>query len=182
MIAAALIHQICIWAVGRRYGKTLGGVILLYIEGGRCEGRVYKAAYCSPTYKRAREVYGEFVRTFKFLISKKRETDLYCELKPFGVNIGMKVWFWSLEQHDNLRGEGLDRVIIDECADIAQEAYDATLMPMLADTNGKALLLGTPKRVGCGFVWFHTEFRKGEDPDAYPTHFSGHGPSCVKPT
>ena len=52
---------------------------------------------------------------------------------------------------------------------------------MLADTNGKALLLGTPKRVGVGFLWFRTEFVTGQDQVGYPKHISGHGPSEENP-
>jgi len=181
MIEAALKFRTCTWGVGRRYGKTLGGEGLVIIEAGRCQGRAYKFAYCSPTYKRAREVFADFVLRFKSLILKKRASDLYVELKPFGLNAGAKGWFWSLEQHDNLRGEGLDRVIVDECADIVPEAYYATLAPMLADTGGHALLLGTPKRVGVGFTWFRSEFLKGEDKTAYPHHASGSGPSESNP-
>jgi hypothetical protein len=181
MITAALIYAVVIWAVGRRYGKTKGAIQLCYIEAARHKG-LYKFAYCSPTYKRAREVYQEFVQLFRPLIKKKRDSDLYVELIPFGNNAGVKGWFWSLEQHDNLRGEGLNRVIVDECADVVSEAYYATLMPMLADGDGgKALLLGTPKRVGVGFTWFRAEFTKGEDAVAFPHHKSGKGPSEENP-
>ena len=56
----------------------------------------------------------------------------------------------SADNPDSLRGEGLDFVVLDECAFMAQEAWSEALRPALADRQGRALFISTPK----GRNWF----------------------------
>lgn len=159
-IEAALVTPTVCVAPGRRRGKTTAAKILHLEEGARKRGQ-YKAAYCAPTYKRSGTVYDEVCHDLKPLIARKRDSERIIELKPWGLNEGSKWFFWSLEEHDNLRGEGLDRADLDECCDVKEGAYYGTIRPMLLDRNGKATLWGTPKREGVGFVWFRREFYLG---------------------
>lgn len=161
-IEAALVTPTVCVAPGRRRGKTTAAKILHLEEGARKRGQ-YKAAYCAPTYKRSGAVYDEICHDLKPMIARKRDAERIIELKPWGLNQGSRWFFWSLEQHDNLRGEGLDRADLDECCDIVEGAYYGTIRPMLLDRAGKATLWGTPKRVGVGFVWFRREFYCGLD-------------------
>jgi hypothetical protein len=57
-----------------------------------------------------------------------------------------------------LRGDGLDFLVLDEYASIAREAWDAVLRPALADRQGRALFIGTPR----GFNHFHELFEGAE--------------------
>ena len=65
------------------------------------------------------------------------------------------------DNYDSLRGVGLNFLIMDECGDIHQEAWFEVLRPMLSDTGGHALFLGTPR----GLNWFKDLYdRQDTDP------------------
>ena len=55
------------------------------------------------------------------------------------------------ESYDSLRGEGLDFVVLDEYASMAPAAWKEVLRPALADRQGGALFIGTPR----GFNHFY---------------------------
>jgi len=62
----------------------------------------------------------------------------------------------SSEIASNLRGEGLDLVVMDECAFQRPEVWTEVLRPALADKKGGALFISTPKRCN----WFYDLFNK----------------------
>ena len=170
MVALSLIYRVVVCAVGRRFGKTQAAKFAIYEHYRRCKGRTFRAAYCGPTYARVKPEYDEFKTLFKGMIEKSSDTELWVKFKPTlsthgHVVEGGRVDFWSLKEHDNLRGAKLDFFVIDECSEVAEEAFTATLRPMTLDTKGHALLIGTPRRVGIGFTWFRREFHNGFDPE-----------------
>lgn len=177
---ARLKHRIVCVVTGRRRGKTTGSKIDFWEKGGRKRG-YYKAAYCAPTYKRSGAVYDEVCQDFKGMIARKRDSERIIEFHPWGLNEGAKWQFWSMEQHDNLRGEGLDDADLDECCDIEEQAWFGTIRPMLLERRGSAAFRGTPKRVGVGFLWFRRLFFFGFDRDAHPDHRSFRGSSLDNP-
>lgn len=65
----------------------------------------------------------------------------------------------SADDPDSLRGEGLDFVVLDECAFIAEAAWAEALRPALSDRLGRALFISTPK----GRNWFWRLWVKGQD-------------------
>lgn len=161
---------------GRRRGKTTTLKALMWEEGGRKE-RLYEFAYGAPTYKLAGDVYDEVCRDFKPMITRKRDSDHIINFRPWGRNpAGAVLRFWSMEQHDNLRGVGLDRAVLDEFCDIEEQAWFGTIRPMLMGRKGKAAFTGTPKRVGIGFTWARQMFYRGQDPESKRYRsFSGSG-------
>jgi hypothetical protein len=71
-------------------------------------------------------------------------------------------------------------VVIDEAKDVKEDAWEATIKPMLVDVGGHALIIGTPKRGGVGFQWFRREYHRGDDAD-YPYHANMTGPTEANP-
>jgi phage FluMu gp28-like protein len=69
----------------------------------------------------------------------------------------------SADDPDSLRGEGLDFIVLDECAFIQEKAWSEALRPALSDRRGRALFISTPK----GMNWFWREWVKGDGGD-YP--------------
>lgn len=61
----------------------------------------------------------------------------------------------SADNPDSLRGEGLDFVAMDECAFTREEAWTASLRPALADRQGSAVFISTPK----GRNWFYRAYQ-----------------------
>lgn len=74
-------------------------------------------------------------------IQSTNESELTITLKN-----GSMICLKSAEQGDNLRGESLDFVCIDEFCDIdLEEIWNQIIRPSLSDKKGHALFTGTPK-------------------------------------
>ena len=73
---------------------------------------------------------------------------------------GGEIQVRSADTPDTLRGEGLDFVVLDECAFMAEEAWTEALRPALADHMGRAMFISTPK----GQNWFYRLWLRCIDP------------------
>lgn len=82
----------------------------------------------------------------------------------------------STHNPDNLRGEGLDLVVLDEAAFMHPRVWSEVVRPMLVTSRGSALLLSTP----FGRNWFYDLFRIGLDP-GQPEWQSFHYPTSSNP-
>jgi phage terminase large subunit-like protein len=73
-----------------------------------------------------------------------------------------QIWCKSAEAPDNLRGEGVDDLTLDEAAHIRNLDYvwQGVLRPMLIDGGGSMIALSTPNRRNT----FHRWFVRGQDP------------------
>lgn len=69
----------------------------------------------------------------------------------------------SADDPQSLRGDGLDFVVLDECAYMRPEAWSEALRPALSDRQGGALFISTPH----GLNWFRDLWVRGNDP-AFP--------------
>ncbi len=69
------------------------------------------------------------------------------------------ITFVSLDNPDNARGKTADLAIVDEAGFVGEQAWYQVLRPMLSDTNGAALIMGTPK----GRNWFWREHLGAKD-------------------
>lgn len=72
---------------------------------------------------------------------------------------GGRILFRSLDNPDNARGHTADGVVIDEIADVNPIAWYEVLRPMLMDTGGWFLGIGTPK----GRNWVYLEFEAAKE-------------------
>jgi hypothetical protein len=88
-------------------------------------------------------------------IKKANESELSIQLKN-GSTISLK----GADNEDSLRGIGLDYLILDEFADIKPEAFYEVLRPTLADKQGKALFIGTPKGIA---NWAYNLYQMEQD-------------------
>jgi hypothetical protein len=148
---------------GRRFGKTfLAQTELVRAAGGK--GRI--AWYVAPTYKQAKRiVWGPLKQlTRPYWATKPNETDLRIELAGGGT-IAVR----GADTYDSLRGEGIDFVVLDECASMAPAAWHSVLRPMLADRVGEALFIGTPQ----GFNHFYDLYNDAASRPAWAVfHFT----------
>jgi predicted phage terminase large subunit-like protein len=79
---------------------------------------------------------------------------------------------------NSLRGVGIDRLVLDEFADIAEEAWNEVLRPAMADRQGHGLFIGTPK----GYNWAKRLYDKAQnDPDWATWHFSSEEGGWIPP-
>lgn len=83
------------------------------------------------------------------------ESDLEIRLRN-GATFQLK----GADNRNSLRGRGLSGVACDEFADLAPELWGEVIRPALADKQGWALLIGTPR----GFDHFYDMYSRGTDP------------------
>ncbi len=136
-------------SAGRRWGKTRLGVnecLDAASKGGR-------AWWVSPSYKTS-EVGWRPLRQIarKIPNAEVRLVDRMVTL-PGGGFVAVR----SADNPDSLRGEGLDFVVMDECAFMQKEAWTEAIRPALSDRLGKALFISTPK----GRNWFWESYQRG---------------------
>lgn len=129
-------------AAGRRWGKTRLGVnecLDVASKGGR-------AWWVAPSYKMSEVGWRPLRRMGSQLGAEIRRADRQIVM-PNGGEISVR----SADNPDSLRGEGLDFIVVDECAFIKEDAWNEALRPALADRQGGALLCSTPK--GRNLFW-----------------------------
>jgi hypothetical protein len=132
--------------------------------------------WVAPTYGQAEKAFRVLIENFDGAIKSKRQA--VGQMTVIWKN-GSVTRFVSAERYDNLRGEGVAFMVIDECAMIVRAAWEKVLRPMLSDTMGRALLISTPR----GKNWFYAMYRRGEDPNepdyesfSFPTSSSPYVP------
>ena len=135
-------HRFKVVIAGRRFGKTHLAIRQLCYEARIPNKEVW---YVAPTYKQAKMiVWRKLKQRLQDLrwTEKINESELSISLKN-GSTISLK----GADHEDSLRGVGLDYLIMDEFADINPEAFFEVLRPTLADKQGKAMFIGTPKGI-----------------------------------
>lgn len=130
----------------------------------------------APTYdlteKVFREVFWGFHKFLPHWIKKSSESELRIEL----VN-GSVLECKSADNPVSLIGEGLNFLIIDECARIPETVWNEALRPCLTDTEGDVLLISTPQ----GMNWFQKMFIRGQDKFEKEVYESWQFPSSTNP-
>jgi len=138
---------------GRRLGKTTLGIREICKHASQPNRICF--AVC-PSYRQAKNVWWLKLKRKLFQlhwIDKINEAELTIYLKN-GSQIALK----GAENYDSLRGNRVDFLVMDEVADIKPEAFYESIRPMLSDSKGSALFLGTPK----GRNWFYDLYTKPE--------------------
>ena len=126
-------------AAGRRFGKSRLAAWMLLIEALQSTSK--DVFYVAPTYQQARDIlWGLLKELGHDVIKSAHENTSVLTL----VN-NRKIYLKGADRPDTLRGVGLAFVVIDEYADIKPNVWEQILRPALADVQGKALFIGTPK-------------------------------------
>jgi len=124
-------------SAGRRWGKTRLGVnecLDAAAQGGR-------AWWVSPSYKTSEVGW----RPLRQIARKIPNAEIRLVDRMVTLPNGGFVAVRSADNPDSLRGEGLDFVVMDECAFMQREAWTEAIRPALSDRQGKALFISTPK-------------------------------------
>jgi hypothetical protein len=108
----------------------------------RCKAASGRFAFVSPTYAQAKDLCWLYLKRFTNAIPgiEQRESDLSV-IFPNGARVRL----YGCEHYDRLRGIYLDAVVMDEVADMPPQAWTEVIRPALADRNGWAVFIGTPK-------------------------------------
>ena len=83
---------------------------------------------------------------------------IYSYPKTVRLVSGSTIEFLSAHDPDSIIGEGLDGLVLDECARVSEPAWTNSLRPTLTDKLGWALRISTP----IGLNWWYKEHVKGK--------------------
>lgn len=138
-------------ACGRRFGKTTGAIMdmLKHLEKG-----ITRFWWIAPTYQQAKIAFRVLVAALPNSVVNINRSELRIQFLDIA-----EFEFKTAERPDNLRGFGLDYVVIDEAGYIADDVWEAVIRPALADRQGKLLAIGTPR----GKNWFYRLWLKGQE-------------------
>lgn len=129
-------------------------------------------AWVAPTYGNSRAMWRFIERAalqHPAIVLRRSEREIV--VPPHGGRVGV----YSADNDVSIRGEAFDVVIIDEAAQIKEATWTDVIMPTLADRNGHAMLISTPK----GKNWFWREFVRGQSDGQYQASFTA--PSSANP-
>ena len=140
------------WAVmvaHRRAGKTVACVADLVLDALFSKKQDARYAYIAPQFNQAKDVAWLYVK--RLTADVPGVTYNEAELRANLPN-GAQVRLFGADNPDRLRGLYLDGAILDEHADMKPRVWGEVVRPMLADRQGWAAFIGTPKG--------HNEFYK----------------------
>lgn len=153
---------------GRRWGKSkLAAVLAL-----RAALLGQKVWWVAPTYS-VSSIGWRMIRPMAEQVFAETQESVRTVTFPTGGSITCK----SADVPQNLRGESLDLVIIDEADFIQERVWTEVLRPSLADRKGSAIIISTPNIEG---GWFHNIFNIGQD-GSDPNTKSWRFPSITNP-
>lgn len=145
-------HRFKVVAAGRRFGKSRLAAWTLIIQTLKATEK--DCFYIAPTYQQARDImWGMLKELAHEVIASAHENTSVLTL----VN-GRKIYLKGADRPDTLRGVGLSYVVIDEYADIKPNVWEQIIRPALADVQGGAMFIGTPK----GRNHFYEIYKLGE--------------------
>jgi hypothetical protein len=141
--------------IGRQFGKTtISENMAIFWAINQPSSTVY---WVSPTDSQSQKVYKDIINAiFESGIVKSKKMpkgDTEIVFKN-----GSKILFRSAQSEDNLRGQSVDYMILDEAAFIKRTTIETILMPMLAIRGKKCLFISTPK----GKNYLHDYFLNGK--------------------
>ena len=175
IVEALRQYRIVVLAMGRRWGKTVLGEVLCVTFAARGG----KVAWVVPTYKNGRPLWRMIRRVLAPLsvagVVRINEQDRTAEFDERAGG-GLLAMYSGEDNCDAMRGEDFDLVVVDEAAKLSEMAWTDAIQPTLADRDGRALVISTPR----GQNWFWREWMRGQDTTQQQV-WSTHAPSSDNP-
>ncbi|HET6497080.1 MAG TPA: terminase family protein, partial [Thermoleophilia bacterium] len=160
---------------GRRFGKTYACINEVAKFAWEHPGNAteHVSWWVAPTYNQAAKALNVFLIFFKDAIASHR---MAVGQMTITWKNGSVTCFQSSERYDNLRGEGVEFMVVDEAAMVPKAAWEKVLRPMLTETLGRAILISTPR----GKNWFYLMYKRGLD-EKWPDYESFSFPTSESP-
>jgi hypothetical protein len=128
----------------RRAGKTVACVQDLQRGAVQCKKLRPRFAYLSPFLRQSKQVAWDYLRAAmapsRLIGASAHETELRVDYPNGG-----QVRLFGADNPDALRGIYLDGVVLDEYADMDPRVWSEIIRPALADRQGWAVFIATPK-------------------------------------
>lgn len=146
-----------ILAMGRRWGKTVLGLVMVLAVAAR-GGRV---AWVVPIFRNGNALWRMAEAAVGHLrragVVRVNRNDRIIEFPLSGGFLAM----YSADNPDGMRGEWFHLVVADEAARIGEEVITDVIEPTLADADGDLVAISTPK----GKNWFYRAYQQGRQPN-----------------
>lgn len=147
------------WAVvvaHRRAGKTVACVNELLKAALTSDKPDFRGAYVAPFYRQAKAVAWDYLKRYSAVVPGHVVNE--SELRIDYPN-GARIQLFGADNADALRGMFFDLVVADEFGDWKPSVWPYVIRPALADRQGKAIIIGTPK--GRNLFWeMHEQAQK----------------------
>lgn len=143
-LALSSLKRFSVLIVHRRGGKTLAAVMRLIDSALRCSQSRPRYAYIAPELKQAKGLSWDYLKSYALKIPNSRinESELWVELPN-----AARIRIYGADDPDSLRGLYFDGVVLDEVAQMKPHVWGEILVPALADRQGWAMFIGTPKGI-----------------------------------
>jgi hypothetical protein len=158
---------------GRRWGKSEAAARFALLGARRDQDRGVRGGVTwviLPTYDMARPFWGKMISTApegwitNTIGTQHAPNTIYLD--------DQRIEFKSGDHPERLVGEGLRRVILDECGALKNALWEESILPTLMDHSGDALLTGTPK-LSQGHFFYKLYSRGLDDLDDEVQTFGG---------
>tara|TARA_B100000035_G_scaffold197480_1_gene168741 strand:- start:2188 stop:3447 length:1260 start_codon:yes stop_codon:yes gene_type:complete len=126
----------------RRFGKTVAAINDLIKTALTTNRKNVRVAYIAPYYRQAKAIAWDYLLEYTKDIEGVRYN--VAELRADFPN-GARFRLFGADNYDAMRGLYFDSVVLDEPADFPANAWPTVIRPSLADRQGKATFIGTPK-------------------------------------
>lgn len=152
--------RVVVPVAARRSGKSVIARLLAILAG--LDPRPGDVGYMAPTLEQARRLFWRPLMddlrdpaARQFIVGRPNSQRMTLEFVT-----GTRLYVYSAEAHERVRGDGFKRFITDETGDplFTDEVFDETLDAALGADRGQLIEIGTPKGRGR----FYREWRKGQ--------------------
>lgn len=135
-------HRWAVCVAHRRAGKTVAAINDLIRGAMMCPNKDPRFAYVAPYFAQAKDVAWSYLKHYTAPIpgTSVNESELRVDLPNKG-----RVRLYGADNFERLRGIYLDGVVLDEFGDMDPRAWSEVIRPALADRQGWAIFIGTPR-------------------------------------
>lgn len=159
------IHRFSVLVAHRRFGKTVLVVNHLLKMALLCGKPRGVFAYIGPLRNQAKNVAWDYLKHYTVPLPGRvvNESELFVSVPSPGG--GAKIRIFGADSPDALRGLYFDGVVLDEVAQMKPEVWEEVVRPALADRNGWAVFIGTPKGVNLFSEQYHRALKLQSEGD-----------------
>jgi hypothetical protein len=169
------LKRFSIVVVHRQGGKTELAIAKLVDGAIRSPREGARFGYVAPLLKQAKGIAWDRLKSYARRLPGTviNESELSVQ-----TGNGARIRLFGADTPDSLRGLVFDGLVLDEVAQLQPQLWGEVLLPTLADRNGWALFIGTPK----GINLFSTLYYKAlDDPGWFAARYDCHQTGALTP-
>ena len=171
-------ERFLVLCAGRRWGKSKIGAARALRMARKGNNIIW---WVAPTYRVVKRGYEEVINQLpaELLTKPAPPSSAFDAGRAVRLELktGGRIEFYSAERPEGMLGGSCDYLIMDEAATMPEHVWTQIIRPTLADRQGSALFISTPR----GRHWFYYLWQKGQN-DLERDYRSWHFPSRTNPT